>query len=52
MEVTFTLLSTVLALLTAGALVLHWHNSLEIDSYLSGQNKQGLLPDQADIARR
>lgn len=52
MNIAFALLSTVLGLLTAGATVLHWHNSIEIDKYLAARNTPGLLPDQADIARR
>ena len=35
MNIAFAILSTVLALLTAGATALHCHNSLEIDKYLA-----------------
>jgi hypothetical protein len=39
MNIAFAILSTVLALLTAGAATLHLHNSLEIDHYLSGKRR-------------
>lgn len=35
MNIAFAILSTILAMLTAGAVTLHLHNSLEIDNYLS-----------------
>ena len=39
MNIAFAVLSTVLALLTAGAATLHLHNSLEIDHYLASKQR-------------
>jgi hypothetical protein len=39
MNIAFALLSTILALLTAGVTTLHFHNSLEIDNYLAGKQR-------------
>ncbi len=35
MNIAFATLSTILVLLTAGAAILHLHNSIEIDKYLA-----------------
>lgn len=39
MNIAFGMLFTILGLLTTGAIALHWHNSIEIDKYLSTRNQ-------------
>jgi predicted Co/Zn/Cd cation transporter (cation efflux family) len=39
MNIAFAVLFTILALLSAWATALYWHNNLEIDKYLSAQGK-------------
>jgi len=39
MNIAFGMLFTILGLLTAGAIALHWHNSVEIDKYLAARKQ-------------
>ena len=39
MNIAFFVLSAVLGLVTAGSGLLHWHNSIEIDRYLSSRER-------------
>jgi hypothetical protein len=39
MNIAFIVLSTALGLITAGSGLLHWHNSIEIERYLSSRDR-------------